>query len=140
MSTPTVSIEDFCIALYCGYTRPDALKPDATGRIAFTAHVVENDREDHFRAEFERVREYSDRTNSGHQLGPEDRLELSVVELEGEPGAWRVWFNPWYLHEIEFRCSRILLNGAQITGRGRHLQDELAKRSPVVPPYQAGAA
>ncbi len=138
--TATVSIEDLCIALYCAYTHPDALKPNASGRIAFTARLLDEDRENYFRAEFEQVRDYTYRTESGHELGPEDRLELSVIELEGEPHDWRVWFNPWYLHEIEFRCGRILLNGAEVVGSGRHIQDGLPKRAPLIPPYQAGAA
>jgi hypothetical protein len=133
ISTPTVSIEDFCVALYCAYTRPDALNPDAAGRIAFTARVGESS----FRAEFEGVREYA-HNKGGQPLEPQDQLELSVVELEGEPGAWRVWFNPWYVQEMEFRCSRILLNGAEVVGRGRHPQDDLPKRPAEVPSVKEG--
>jgi len=135
-----VSIEDFCIALYCAYTRPDTLKPNSQSRITFTARLLDADREDYFRAEFEGVREYTYRSDSGHELGPDDTAELSMVELEGESGNWRVWLYPWCLHEIEFRCDRIRLNGAEVVGRGRHLQHWLPKRSPVVPPYSRGAA
>lgn len=133
MRMAIVAIEDFCIALYCAYARHDALKPDADARIVFTARVLDGDCEDYVRVECVGVREYVFRTES--EWGPDDRLELSVVELEGQPGDWRVWFNPWYCHEIEFRCSRILVNGADVVGRGRHLQDALPHRSAVVPPY-----
>lgn len=60
---------------------------------------------------------------------PGDRLELSVIELEHEPDGWRVWLNPWYIEEIEFRCDRITLDGAEVVGSGRWLQDDLPRAS-----------
>jgi len=136
-----ISIEDFCIALYCAYTRFDALAPDVAGTITFTARVLDTDREDYYRVQCTGVRDYSVRSDSQHsRWAPEDRLELSVVELEGAPGSWRVSFNPFYTHEIEFRCRQLRVNGAEVVGRGKHLQDELPGRAPKVPPYSPGAA
>jgi len=135
----TITIEDFCIALYCAFARPDAFEPDDAQRIAFTARALDQGREDHFRAEFDQVREYSTR-HEARPLGTGDQLEISAIEVSGKPGSWRVWINPFYMHEIEFGCSRILLNGAEVTGSGRHLQDDLPRRVADVPPYPAGAA
>ena len=61
----------------------------------------------------------------------EDRLELSVIEVERLLSGWRVWLNPWYLHEIEFRCADISLDDAEVSGTGRWLQDELPARRTV---------
>jgi hypothetical protein len=136
-----ISIEDFCIALYCAYTRFDAVAPDAAGNVSFTARTLDAGQDDFFRVECSGVRDFQVRSQTRIQAWqPQDKLELSVVELEGAPGSWRVWFNPFYSHEIEFRCRRILVNGAEVVGRGRHLQDELPTRSPKVPPYPPGAA
>jgi hypothetical protein len=136
-----ISIEDFCIALYCAYTRYDAVAPDAAGTISFTARALDADREDYYRVQCIGVRDYSFRSESqDSKWGPEDRLELSVVELEGAPGNWRVWFNPFYTHQIEFRCRQLRVNGAEVVGRGKHLQDELPDRAANVPPYSPGAA
>jgi hypothetical protein len=136
-----ISIEDFCIALYCAYTRFDSLAPDAAGRITFTARTLDSDHEEYYRVECVSVRDFAYRSEvRDDNWGPEDRLELSVVELEGAPGSWRVWFNPFYLHEIEFRCRQLRLNGAEVVGGGKHLQDELPSRAAKVPPYSPGAA
>jgi len=136
-----ISIEDFCIALYCAYTRFDSMAPDPLGRIAFTTRTLDTDREEYCRVECAGVRDFAVRSESGDAAwGPEDRLELSVVEVEGAPGSWRVWFNPFYQHEIEFRCRQLRLNGADVVGRGKHIQDELPSRAAKVPPYSPGAA
>jgi hypothetical protein len=136
-----ISIEDFCIALYCSYTRFDSLAPDDTGTITFTARALDSTREDYYRVQCIGVREISFRSESREaKWDPDDRLELSVVELEGAPGSWRVWLNPFYTHEVEFRCHQLRVNGAEVVGRGKHLQDELPARAPVVPPYSSGAA
>ena len=136
-----ISIEDFCIALYCAYTRFDSLAPSEAGRITFTAQALDTDREEYFRVDCAGVRDFEFHSEvKDPRWGPEDRLELSVVELEGAPGAWRVWFNPFYLHEIQFRCRQLRVNGAEVVGRGRHLQDGLPTRAAKVPPYSPGAA
>ena len=136
-----ISIEDFCIALYCASTRFDTLAPDAVGTITFTARALDTDREDYYRVQCIGVRDFSVRSEAkGVRWAPDDRLELSVVELEGAPGSWRVWFNPFYLHQIEFWCRQLRVNGAEVVGRGKHLQDALPARAAVVPPYSPGAA
>ena len=136
-----ITIEDFCIALYCSFTRFDALAPDAAGTITFTARALDGDREDYYRVQCIGVKDFSHRRELKEpEWTAEDRLELSAVELEGAPGSWRVWFNPFYLHEIEFRCRQLRVNGAEVVGRGKHLQDELPARTANVPPYSAGAA
>jgi hypothetical protein len=141
MDRLTISIEDFCGALYCARARPTALRPNAAGQIRFTARSTNGGRRAYYRAEFDAVQVYRWRsTGPAPRWGRHDRVELSVIELTGEPGSWRVWFNPWYLHEMEFSCTRIRLNGAEVVGRGKHLQDELPLRAPLVPPYSPGAA
>jgi hypothetical protein len=55
----------------------------------------------------------------------EDRLELSVIEVEREATAWRICVNPYYIEEIEFRCRTAWLDGAALVGEGRWLQDSL---------------
>jgi hypothetical protein len=136
-----ISIEDFCIALYCAYARFSSVAPDAAGRIAFTARTLDSDREEYYRVECAGVRDFAFRSEvKDATWGPQDALELSVVALEGAPGSWRVWLNPFYLHEIEFSCRQIHLNGAEVVGRGKHLQDELPTRAAKVPPYLPGAA
>jgi len=136
-----ISIEDFCIALYCSYTRFDALAPDAAGTITFTARALDEDREDYYRVQCTGVKDFSYRSESQNaEWTAADRLELSVVELEGAPGSWRVWFYPFYQHEIEFHCRQVRVNGAEVVGRGKHLQDELPTRVANVPPYSPGAA
>jgi hypothetical protein len=138
---PEISIEDFCVALYCAHARLDALTPDAEGTIRFTARTLDGDHEEYWRVQCMQVQDFGTRSDAGATSWElEDRLELSAVELEGAPGNWRVWFNPFYLHEIEIRCRRLYLNGAEVVGRGRHLQDELPTRQAKVPPYSPGAA
>ena len=136
----TVSIEDFCAAIYCGFTDVDAFKPRADGEIAFTAEVTNARRKAFYRVEFGGVSDYRFASGSKHELhSPEDRLELTVVEIDGHPGAWRAWFNPWSLYEYEFCAEWIRINGAEVVGTGRHLQDWLPPHRPAVPPYSAGA-
>ena len=95
MDRPTISIPDFCAALYCAEGRWDALSTAPTGRIVLTARALDTGREDYYHVEFLGVRDYHVQTDSSRPESERgDRLELSVVELEGEPGAWRVWFNP----------------------------------------------
>jgi hypothetical protein len=136
-----ISIEDFCIALYCAYTRFNAVAPDAAGNLTFTARTLDGDRDEFYRVEFTGVQDFSFRSEAPDpKWGPQDKLELSAVELEGAPGSWRVWFNRFYQHEIEFRCRQLRVNGAEVVGRGKHLQDELPARAANVPPYSPGAA
>jgi hypothetical protein len=137
---PSVTPEDFCIAVYCAYTTHQGLVPDGTGRIALTARTVHDDAEDRFEIEFVGVRDYAYTRDPGvSAVGPADLIELSVIELERAGPDWKVWFNPWYLHEFSFRCSRIRINGAEVVGSGRWLQDELPTRRANVPPYSTGA-
>ena len=140
MDRSTISIANFCAALYCAETRWEAFATAPTGRIVFTARTLDTGQENYYRVEFDNVRDYSCQNETSRGWEPGDRLELSIVELEGEPGAWRVWFNPWYLHEIQFWCTRIRVNGAEVVGRGKHVQDWLPDRVPDVPPYTPGAA
>jgi hypothetical protein len=126
-------MREFCERLYCAYAPGDALAVGADGRIAFTARVTDHGRMSEHRAEFDGVRGFARRRDAPSEREPGDPLELSVIEIErDEPGAeWRVWLNPWYVEEVEFRCARITLDGLEVTGAGRWLQDELPDRSAV---------
>ena len=59
-----ISIEDFCIALYCAYTRFDSVAPDATGTIAFTARTLDAEHEEYYRVHCSGVRGYHFRSDS----------------------------------------------------------------------------
>jgi hypothetical protein len=51
MMSATVSIEDFCIALYCASADPNALLPDDGGRITFVARTIDEACETYYRVE-----------------------------------------------------------------------------------------
>jgi len=124
-----IPIRQFCEALYCGYTAADALTPDAAGRIEFVAEVTDGAVTAARRARFDGVRGLTRRSERPRAPEPGDRLELSVIEVEREAAGWRVWLNPWYLEEIEFRCDAITLDGDEVAGTERWLQDELPRRA-----------
>ena len=141
MSVATISMQDFCAAIYCALADSEAVPDVAEGTVVIAARSGESSPRD-LLLEFFRVQDYSRRTERPQPespRGPEDRVELSAVELEGEPGHWRVWLNPWYLEEIDFRCSSIRLNGLEVVGQGRWLQDELPTSSPRLPTISRGA-
>ncbi|HXE60296.1 MAG TPA: hypothetical protein VN607_06295 [Gemmatimonadaceae bacterium] len=119
------SIRAFCEALYCAYTPLDAFAVSATGDIKFAARATNVGAQSVHSVEFIGVRELSRNRARPSQLGEGDALELSVIEIEREAAGWRVWFNPWYIEEIEFHCARILLDGFEVTRTGRWLQDDL---------------
>jgi hypothetical protein len=134
----TVSIQAFCEALYCTLTRWEAFVPDDARCIRFTA--LDDVRP--YRVEFIEVRDF--RWQEGHEPPqeramprplPDDRLELSDVELEREADGWRFWCDPWYQRTIEFRCAAVRLNGVTVSGTGRWLQDGLPDVKPDIPPY-----
>jgi hypothetical protein len=133
----TVSIEEFCQALACAFIRAGDLRPGPDDRIAFVARRPAEQADECFRVEFDGVRDLVTRSRTSPPSG-DDIVELSILELDGEPDRWRVRFHPWYLHEIEFRCRRIRVNAAEVTGRGRHLQDWYPQRRPKMPPFRAG--
>ena len=127
----TVSLQDFCIALYCAYTPADEFTVNRDGHIACTAQVIESSHTGLYRVEFDSVRDLTWSSNASDRAAASDpgyQLEFSVIELEREADGWRVWINPWYLHDIEFRCAGIRLNGAEVVGEGRWLQDDLPPR------------
>ena len=139
----TVSIRAFCEALYCTLTRWEAFVLDSEQRISFTA--LDGVRV--YRVEFPEVRDFrwqeeheppQDRTPA--RRFPDDRLELSDVELEREADGWRFWCDPWYSRSIEFRCAAIRLNGIPVSGTGKWLQDELPDVNPDIPPYSGEVA
>ena len=121
-------MREFCETLYCAFAPLDAFSISADGRIQFFAQVTSGGVQSEHRAEFIGVRGLSRHRDAPYQLQDGDVLELSVVELEREAGKWRVWFNPWYLEEIQFHCERIFLDGLEVTGTGRWLHDELPRR------------
>jgi hypothetical protein len=134
----TVSGQAFCEALYCTLTRWEAFVLDEAQCIRFIAL----DGMRLYRVEFIKVRDF--RWQEEHEPPqerpmprrlPDDRLELSAVELERETEGWRFWCNPWYCRTIEFRCAVIRLNGIAVGGTGKWLQDELPSVEPEIPPY-----
>jgi hypothetical protein len=133
-----VSINDFCSALYCGFVNDHELAP-TSGQIRFTARVMDGMSEEYYRVECDGVRDFVRRSESPAPSEPDDRTELSVVELKGEPGKWCLWFNPFYRHEIEFGCDVIRINGSEVRGKGGRLQDELPASRPQLPPHPSRA-
>jgi hypothetical protein len=131
----TISIPDFCRAIYCALTTWNRLEIDSTGAINLTATVTDAGRITSLQVAFEGVTNVTRRSDRpGNEPNGIDQLEFSVVELEGEPGKWRFWSNPYYVHEIEFDCVEIRLNGNQVVGAGRWLQDELPGWRPALRP------
>jgi hypothetical protein len=106
----------------------DAFTVSATGEIKFSARATDVGVQSVHSVEFIGVREFVRNRAVPAQFGDGDALELSVVELEREAAGWRAWFNPWYIEEIEFHCERIFLDGFEVAGTGRWLQDELPAR------------
>ncbi|HET6679790.1 MAG TPA: hypothetical protein VFG84_01205 [Gemmatimonadaceae bacterium] len=129
---PAITIREFCEALYCALTSVDAFSVAPDGSIAFVAHATSDGTRSRHSVHFSDVRHLSVQHSASTDLGAaEDRLELSVIEVERLPSGWRVWFNPWYLHEIEFQCNRISLDGADVSGTGKWLQDDIPSRRTV---------
>ncbi|MGH7625075.1 MAG: hypothetical protein ACREOJ_07140 [Gemmatimonadaceae bacterium] len=121
-----ITIREFCETLYCSLTRGDAFTPRPEGDIAFVAYSVTDGVASRHRVQFAGVSDLAVRHDLSNDLwSDEDRIELSVIEVERLLSGWRVWFNPWYLHEIEFHCARISLDDTKVSGTGRWLQDEL---------------
>lgn len=138
----TVSIQAFCEALYCTLTRWEAFVPDDAERIRFTALDAAPGETRLYEVEFVGVRDF--RWQEDHEPAqaramarrlPDDRLELSDIELEREADGWRFWCDPWYCRTIEFRCAGIRLNGVAVDGTGKWLQDSLPSEKPEIPPY-----
>jgi hypothetical protein len=124
-----ISMRMLCETLYCAYVPSDAFAVGSDDRIAFVARVTEAGQTAEHHVEFNGVHDLVRRHGLAAASEPGDQLELSVIETEHGPSDWRVWLNPWYLEEVEFRCARILLDGAEVVGEGRWLQDELPTRS-----------
>ena len=124
-----MSMRGFCETLYCAYVPPDAFAIGSDGRIAFVARVTHAGQTAEHHVEFSGVRDFVRRPDLAAGRQPGDEIELSVIEIVHGPSDWRVWLNPWYLEEVEFHCARILLDGAEVVGEGRWLQDELPTRS-----------
>ena len=124
-----ITPREFCERIYCGVTGLDAFDVDpATGRIAFGAQVTSGEQVAEHRVEFTAVRDITRRDPRDPAPGESgDRIELSVIEIERESDGWRLWFNPWYLEEIEFRCAAVRLDGEEVVGSGRWLQDDLPR-------------
>ena len=127
----TINPRAFCEIIYCGYTRWNAFTLDEpSGRIEFDAVVTDRGGEKTYKVAFDGVRLLPDDSlHLREAQGPDDRLELSVIEIEREAAGWRLWFNPWYLHEIQFHCDRVHLDGVEVVGGGRWLQDDLPSRT-----------
>jgi hypothetical protein len=122
-----LSPRQFCEAVYCAFAPSDAFDQTADGRIAFSTEAMSAGMLSRHDLVFVDVHGFTRKPPVLEPVDPGDRLELSVVELEREPSGWRVWFNPWYITEIEFRCQQIFLDGAEVRGEGRWLQDDLPK-------------
>jgi hypothetical protein len=142
MPVSTLSIQEFCQALYCTLARWEAFVPDDAQRIAFTALDTARGERLLYRVEFIDIRDFrwqedneSPRAAAMPRQFPDQRLELSEVELEREAEGWRFWCNPWYCRTIEFRCAAIRLNGVAVSGSGKWLQDSLPDVNPDIPPY-----
>lgn len=138
----TVSACAFCEALYCSCAAWEAFSDAPSGRIEFTAFTTDCGVHAFYRVQFVGVRDFRwrregepARASTPPRDVPDDRLELSDIDLERDGDGWRFWCDPWYVHEVEFRCAAIYLNGAEVTGTGRWLQDGLPERPPVVPVF-----
>lgn len=124
-----LSPRQFCEAVYCAFAPTDAFEQTADNRFVFSTEAISADTLSRHGLVFVDVRDFTRKPPLPEPADPGDRVELSVIELEREPPGWRVWFNLWYITEIEFRCQQIFLDGAQVRGEGRWLQDDLPKHT-----------
>lgn len=125
----TISMRAFCETLYCAYAPSDALAVGIDDRIAFVGSATDAGGTSQHRVVFDAVRDLTWHRETPTPNRPAGQIEFSVIELERELDGWRVWLNPWYVEEVEFRCTTITLDGAQVTGEGRWLQDDLRGRA-----------
>ncbi len=126
-----LSIQDFCAAVYCAIARCDAIPQSPVDHLVVEATVAAMDVSQRLRMEFEGVHGFSRRSERQQPeppCGPEDVFEFTAVELERTGSDWRVWINAWDLEEIEFRCAVVRLNGLEVEGEGRWLQDWLPEQ------------
>ncbi len=132
MSTSQIAIQDFCAAIYCAECSWAEFGLDEGSNIHVVLNLIDAGSRHRLQVSFEQVSDFRQQSDHSDRPppGPTDRLELSAVELEGRPGEWRFWTNPWYLHEIEFRCRNIMINGHEVAGQGRGFQDELPLSRP----------
>jgi hypothetical protein len=126
-----MSMREFCETVYCAMAAGDIFAPGSEGRLSCVATTTEHGRSTEHRVVFEAVQGLTRRAHAPRQPELGDRIEFSVVALERTSDGWRVWLNPWYVEEIEFRCTGIQLDGRDVIGEGRWLQDELPSRSAV---------
>lgn len=64
------------------------------GNISFTARTIDSGVSKTYKVPFVQVRQFSRRADVRLTGEPDDRLELSVIEVQREPAGWRVWLNP----------------------------------------------
>jgi hypothetical protein len=118
-----ISARRFCELLYCAIVPIDAFFGADSGHIRFTARSTEKGRDATYSAEFTGVRDFTRKQDTECEPEPGDLLELSVVELEPVGSVWRVWFNAWYVEQIEFQCEQIFIDDVEVSKSGRWLQD-----------------
>lgn len=118
-----ISARQFCELLYCAIVPVDAFFGADSGHIRFTARATANGPDATYSVEFSGVRDFTRKQDTECEPEPGDLLELSVIELERMGPAWRVWFNAWYVEQIEFQCEQIFIDDIEVSGSGRWLQD-----------------
>src|ERR1700748_1528344 len=108
-----ISARQFCEMLYCAITPIDAFFGADSGHIRFAARSTENGRQTTYSVEFTGVRDFTWKHDTECEPEPGDLLELSVIELERLGSVWRVWFNAWYVEQIEFQCEQIFIDDSE---------------------------
>src|SRR3954470_18265469 len=111
-----ISARQFCELLYCAIAPIDAFFGADSGHIRFTARSTENGRHETHSVEFLGVRDFTRKQDSECEPQPGDLLELSVIELERVGSLWRVWFNAWYVEQIEYHCEQIFIDDIEVGG------------------------
>ena len=120
----TLRSQDFCRVLCRAVVEHHQIDLLAK-RVTLSANVTDADTTEHYLVAFNGVTSFGWVSEDPKQR---DRMELSVIGLErpdGPQGDWQVYLNPWYTTEIEFQCSEITINGAELLYDGDCLQDSL---------------
>ena len=126
---PTITPRQFCETLYCALAPLAEFRVGADRVLALTASVTDADATTEHYVRFTDVEHLTFTPRADSPLMSDDLVEFSAIEVEREGAGWRVWLNPWYSREVEFRCASIMLDRAEFVGTGRWLQDELPAQS-----------
>ena len=111
--------------IYCATTPLRAFTPTDGHHLALCVSVTHMGRTSEYHVAFEDVADVRWVPSPYPDVQDDDVFEFSVIDLVREPASWRVWLNPFYVREVSFRCTRIMLDEMPVVGEGRCFQADL---------------